>query len=189
MADGSLRNVIDLRKGDLISVDPNDHRIHAKVLSLVETTIEGAGHRRMCELAPGFFLTPTHPLLVNGTRWIRPEWEFACNTPKLFKSLFNIVLEEGPHHTINIQGFAVASWVKYPVGVPMIDRPYKMDTYRVFEQKPGFAEGHVKIDAKTFSDFKSKWMKTTGSISTPEAPTSVSSSPVTISATPLHMEL
>jgi len=84
----------------------------------------------MCELAPGFFLSHSHPLLMNGTRWTRPQSELACDIKMTFPSLFNIILEEGPHHTVNIEGFAVATWVKYPVGVPMIDRPYKLEMYR-----------------------------------------------------------
>jgi len=67
---------------------------------------------------------------MNGTRWTRPQSELACDIKMTFPSLFNIILEEGPHHTVNIEGFAVATWVKYPVGVPMIDRPYKLEMYR-----------------------------------------------------------
>jgi len=74
-----------------------------------------------------------------------------------FPSLFNIGLEEGPHHTVNIEGFAVATWVKYPVGVPMIDRPYKLEMYRIVAQSPGFATGHVLIDTQKMLKLKKDW--------------------------------
>lgn len=171
MADGSSKAVHALRKGDVVSVDPNNDRLHAKVLSLVESVVEGDGNRpvRMCEMRPGFLLTPTHPLLVNGTRWIRPEWEFACDTHEYPPTLFNIILEEGPHYSVNIEGFAVATWVKYPVGVPMIDLPYKMQRYRVIEQDPGFAAGHVKVDAHRLIHLKTEWLKANKGLAMSEA--------------------
>jgi hypothetical protein len=94
---------------------------------------------------------------MNGARWIRPQEEFACEIKKSLPSLWNIILEEGPYHTFNIEGFAVATWVKYPVGVPMIDRPYKLEMFRIVEQSPGFANGHVVIDKQEMLKVKMEW--------------------------------
>jgi len=160
MADSSLKPVHALHTGDLVSVDPHNLHIHAKVLALVEAPVDTNGGSimgHMCELAPGFFLSHMHPLHINGTRWIRPQEEFDCVTERTFPSLWNIILEEGPYHTVNIEGFAVATWVKYPVGVPMIDRPYKLEMYRIVEQSPGFATGHVVIDTRKMLKLKTDW--------------------------------
>jgi hypothetical protein len=159
MADGQYKPVIALHKGDLVSVDPLRPHVHAKVLSLVEAPIEDGRGSPMCELAPGFFLSNLHPIRMNGTTWIRPEWEFHCSTRKYFSSLFNIILEEGVHHTVNIEGFAVATWVKYPVGVPMIDRPYNLEMYRLVEASPDFSAGLVKIDTKELLKLKMAWLE------------------------------
>lgn len=89
-ADGSPKPVHALRKGDLVSVDPNNNHVHAKVLALVEAPLGvngGGAETHMCELAIGFFLSPMHPLLMNGTRWIRPQSEFACEIKKTLPSL------------------------------------------------------------------------------------------------------
>ncbi|KAM3567319.1 hypothetical protein VYU27_010533, partial [Nannochloropsis oceanica] len=191
MADGTSKPVHALRRGDLVSVDPHNLHIHAKMLSLVEAPLGVNGGGAMidvCELAPGFLINPTHPLLMNGTRWIRPHWEFACDTKRHFPSLFSIVLEEGPHHTVNIQGIAVATFVKYPVGVPMIDRPYKLEQYRIVEQSPGFATGHVVIDTLKFLQIKRDW-QLANPIAAAEDSHQVSSLPPVSSVHSPHMEL
>jgi hypothetical protein len=192
MADGSPKPVHALRTGDLVSVDPHNHHAHAKVLALVEAPLGangGGAMTHMCELAPGFFLSPRHPLLMNGTRWIRPQSEFACEIKKVLPSLWNIILEEGPHHTVNIEGFAVATWVKYPVGVPMIDRPYKLEMYRIVEESFGFANGHVVINTQKMLKQKTEWQ-----LSNPNAAASEASflmpSLLKMSSVPSsHMEL
>ena len=126
---------------------------------------------------------------MNGTRWIRPQSEFACEIKKTLPSLWNIILEEGPHHTVNIAGFAVATWVKHPVGVPMIDRPYKLEMYRIVEQSPGFADGHVVIDKREMLKLKTEWQLINPSADTADASSLTSSSPQLSSVHSSHMEL
>lgn len=192
MADGSSKPVHALRTGDLVSVDPHNHHVHAKVLALVEAPLGangGGAMTNMCELAPGFFLSRRHPLLMNGTRWIRPQEEFTCEIKKSLPSLWNIILEEGPYHTVNIEGFAVATWVKYPVGVPMIDRPYKLEMYRIVEQSPGFANGHVVIDKQEMLKLKMEWQLIDPNAAAAEASILMPSPPQMSSVHSSHMEL
>ena len=191
MADGPPKPVHALRRGDLVSVDPHNQHVHAKVLALVEAPLGangGGAMVNMCELTPGFFLSHLHPLLMNGTRWIRPQPELACDIQMTFPSLFNIILEEGPHHTVNIEGFAVATWVKYRVGVPMIDRPYKLEMYRVVEQSPGFANGHVVVDTQKMLKLKTVWQLANPNAAG-EASLLTSSPPPMSSVHSSHMEL
>ena len=163
MADGhTTKAVRNLQKGDFVSTGLSGPGAHtqAQVVAVIEATLDGKDNRgpmRYCELDKGFYLTPTHPLLVNGTRWIRPEAEYSCHTMRSIPSLFNIVLEEGPYHTVSIQGFAVKTGLKSPVGVPMLDAPYKLEYYKHVAQLPGYEDGYVRLSADVYNQFKAAW--------------------------------
>lgn len=87
MADGTIKRVAELKKGDCIRGSNGA----AKILCVIETPIEGVTN--MVQLEGGLIITGYHPIFING------EWKFpssiAPSVPVYTDSYFNFVLEDG----------------------------------------------------------------------------------------------
>lgn len=154
LGDGETWKAVgDLKKGDMVrtrgmaGIGGDDSKHTAALVAVVEMVdTEHTHHDGLCGLAPGFFLTSTHPLRLNGTgQWVRPKWVLPCSRRESFDALYNLILEEG-HHSVHIQGFDVATLVPGPVGEVLLDMPHKFKWYEMLTSMPGFEEGWVTVN-------------------------------------------
>ena len=137
MADGSLKLVRDLVKGDNVSTPSGS----AKVVCILKTVQQG-GEAELCFLPGGLVITAWHPVFSNGT------WTFPSDLVKPVISpcdaVYSLVLDNT--HIASINGTQVICLGHgYTQGI--LKHEY-FGTQKVIDdlkQMPGFEEGEVTL--------------------------------------------
>lgn len=122
MADGSLKKVKNLTKGDLVKT-PNSS---AKIVCVLKSTIKSV--IPMIHFPRGLIITPYHPVRINK------EWCFPTDIGREVKSYvteyFNFVLEND--HIMIVNGMECVSLGHGFKGSPVIEHEY-LGTEKVIE--------------------------------------------------------
>jgi hypothetical protein len=100
---------------------------------------------QVCELAPGFLITPDHPVKLPGASgWSLPAANCTAEARALAR-VYSLVVAGG--FSFAIQGVTVAAEIESATGVPLLDRQEYYDLYQLIASAPGFEQGHVVLPA------------------------------------------
>jgi hypothetical protein len=141
MADGSLLQVKDLIKGDLVSTPSGS----ASITCLLMTQQEGS-QAELCFLPGGLVITAWHPVQHNGL------WVFPCDlvSPKLSlcDAVYSLVIDQ--EHIVTINGVKVICLGHgYEEGI--LKHEY-FGTQKVIDDlksMPGYDEGKITVRSGT----------------------------------------
>ncbi|EAR87575.1 von willebrand factor type A domain protein, putative (macronuclear) [Tetrahymena thermophila SB210] len=104
MANGDIKKVMDIRKGDLIA-SPAINGVEAKVSCVVKTPCLN-NQAYFVEFEDGLIITPYHPIRVNGI------WQFPCQLkPTELREcdfIYSFLLESG--HSMEINGIECVTY-------------------------------------------------------------------------------
>jgi len=136
MGDKSIKNVEDLKKGDVISTIENKT---AQVICVIKTR-KNNGVADLCILPSGLKITKHHPILHEGL-WVYPsDLSQPISTPCEF--VYNLVVDQGHVAIVNNTPLILLGH-NYTEGV--LNHPY-LGTKKVIEdlaKMPGFGQGLV----------------------------------------------
>jgi uncharacterized protein YegL len=143
MADGSVKILKDLKKGDIIMSATQDNVLtSAKVLCVFETKIT-MGIREFVDFENGLYITPWHPIKYNN-KWVFPA-KIKDPIVKQCSSMITLVLDK--NHVGFINGFqCIMLGHGFKEGV--LNHPF-YGTHKVIDvlkNNPGYEMGHILVN-------------------------------------------
>ena len=101
MADGSLKRVDCIKKGDLVA-SGLDKQKQARVLCLLRSTCN-TGKTNLCTLNTGLKITSGHPVFFNG-EWQYPR-DIVAPKEQTCNAVYNLIIEKD--HIVECDGIAL----------------------------------------------------------------------------------
>ena len=145
MADGTKKQVVSLRKGDVVATYTLQGQLStATVECLVKFEI-ASNTKRLCTFESGLVITPGHPILIGGD-WTYPR-EVQAPEPQACSSVFNLVLSND-HIAIINDTPVISLGHNYQQGILKHEYLGTKKVIRDLQTLSGYQQGFVTITGK-----------------------------------------